>query len=120
MAKIDKFRISIIESNIIYIAEQIDITDESGAECSRQVIEKAKKLKNDKFLLIDLTDSEMPPPKARKAYKKMVQVGKFKKIAIFGAITSLRVMAKFITRAGGLSNLDFFKTKEEALVWLKK
>jgi len=59
----------------------------------------------------------------RKIYIEFGKKAKAEKIAIFGLNTLQRVVAAFIMKAIGKSNIKkikFFSTKEEALKWLKE
>ena len=44
----------------------------------------------------------------------------FKKVAICGITTVIKIVSSFIITASGVKNIRIFETKEEALKWLKK
>jgi len=62
--------------------------------------------------------------RGRKLYAEFGKKAKAKKVAIFGINTIQRVVAAFVMKAiskeTGLKEIRFFKTKEEALEWLKE
>lgn len=78
--------------------------------------------KEHRYLMGDLSDnpSGLLSKGARTAFKENADNFAVDKIAIIGANPSTRMIAKIALTIMGKSNIaSFFKTKEEALTWLK-
>lgn len=54
--------------------------------------------------------------KVKNSYKNL----KLEKVAVFVTSPRMRTVGYFITRASNISNIKIFRTKEEALKWLKE
>jgi hypothetical protein len=70
--------------------------------------------------LIDLNKAGKQSPKARKAFKETSEHPKTGKVACFGLHPVARVIASFVQGVSQNRTMRFFKTKEEALAWLKE
>ena len=57
--------------------------------------------------------------KAAKKMKEITQGPGFKKAALVGEDIGRRTIVSFVVAAAGIKNVKIFKTKEEALRWLK-
>lgn len=55
-----------------------------------------------------------------KKIKEIIKDPGFKKVAICGITTIIKIVSSFIITASGVKNMKVFGTKEEALKWLKK
>lgn len=72
-------------------------------------------------VLVDVSELEEIPPKARESLRKGGLKYTMSKVAAFGASTKIRVMAGLILKM--VPNVDssvFVKTEEEAREWLAK
>lgn len=71
-------------------------------------------------VFIDINRSQKPTPEARKVWKELSEHERFRKIAIIGLHPVSRVLASFAIRSSRKKDFRFFKSKEDALVWLKE
>jgi len=71
-------------------------------------------------LFIALNKAGKPSSGARKILTKIFENEKIGKIAMFGIHPVARVLASFIMGISKKKDMRFFKTKEEALLWLKE
>ena len=70
--------------------------------------------------LVDLDKAGKQSPETRKGARKLIEHEKIGKVAIFGLHPVARVLASFIMGVTKKEDMRFFKTKEEALAWLKE
>jgi hypothetical protein len=69
--------------------------------------------------LIDLNKAGKHSSEARKIWKESSELEIADKIAYFGLHPVARVLASFVMGVSKKKDMRFFKTKEEALAWLK-
>jgi hypothetical protein len=70
--------------------------------------------------IIDLNKAGKPSAQARRAGIEAFSNDKVGKIALFGLNPIARVVASFVMGRSMKKDMRFFKTKEEALAWLKE
>lgn len=70
-------------------------------------------------MLIDINKSGHLSSRARKIGQETLEDEKIGKVALFGAHPVARVIAAFIIGVTRKKDFRFFKTREEALAWLK-
>ncbi len=70
-------------------------------------------------MLIDVNKSGQLSSRARKIGQETLEDEKIGKVALFGAHPVARVLVSFVIGVTRKKDLRFFKTKEEALAWLK-
>ena len=71
-------------------------------------------------VLIDLNKTGRPTSQARKTGMEGLEKEGYGKVAMFGMHPVARVLASFIMGVTKKEDIRFFKTKEEALAWLKE
>ena len=71
-------------------------------------------------VLIDLNKTGQPTSQARKTGMERLEKEGYGKVALFGMHPVARVLASFIMGVTKKEDMRFFKTKEDALAWLKK
>ena len=71
-------------------------------------------------LLVDLNKAGKPSPGARKIGQEMLEDERIGKTALFGLHPVARVLVAFVLGITSKKDARFFKTKEEALAWLKE
>jgi len=108
------------EDNIIHITI-VGNTDEGTAVKAKEVTLNffsvvERKLK----ILIDLNKAGKPSSGARIIIKEIFENEKSGKIALFGLHPVPKVIASFMIEVSKNKNMRFFKTKGEALLWLKE
>lgn len=78
-----------------------------------------------RHILVDMTessqfDASVMTRQLRNTYRDLMKLMKTDKTAIFGASPGLRMAAKIASAIIGKSDVTkFFKTKDEAIAWLK-
>jgi len=112
--------LSLGEDNILYLTV-VGIVDEKTVSAIIVAILKIRgKMEGKIDLLVDITEAGKPLPGARKIWKKMIEDEKTGKVAFFGMHPVARVLASFVMGVSKKKDIRFFKTKEEALAWLKE
>ena len=71
-------------------------------------------------VFIDLNKAGKGSPEARKIWKKLTENEKTGRVAFFGLHPVARVLASFTMGVSKNKDMRFFKTREEALEWLKE
>ena len=107
------------QDSIVYvdcIGEVDDDLAERIQEIFNRIVEAAEK--NIKFIL-DLNGAGKPSLKARKMFTGFGKHKHVQKVAAYGVHPVARIIANFDIGKTG-KNFRFFKTKEEALLWLNK
>ena len=97
-----------------------DTTDEMAPEYRKIVLGFLEQVKGKADWLVDLNKAGHQSSLARKAYKDMSEYEKSGKVAIFGLNPVARVIASFVMRGSRNKRLRFFKTRDEALAWLRE
>jgi len=117
---VGKTRLYLDEDNIVNV-KQISTPDEKRAYLEIDAFYKIAKLVEGKVgMLIDINESGSPSSTARKIYQSEVEKEKFGRIAFIGMHPVAKVIASFVIGVTKKKDINFFKTREEALVWLKK
>ena len=117
---VGKSRLSLGEDNILYLTV-VGIVDEKTVSAIIVAILKIRgKMEGKIDLLVDITEAGKPLPGARKIGKEWLEDEKIGKVAIFGTHPVARVIASFFMGISQKKDMRFFKTKEEALAWLKE
>ena len=108
------------EDNILYdtiVGEQ----DEKTTILMKEAVDKLKDMVEGKVnVIIDLTRTGKPTSESRKIGQKAFEDEKFGKVALFGMHPVARVIGAFFIGVTKKEDTRFFKTKEEALTWLKE
>lgn len=113
-------RIYLGEDNIIYITS-VGESDEKMASSMKEVEVKFMNMTEGKVnLLIDINRCGKQSPEARKIRQTVGDHEKVGKVAIFGMHPVALVISSFIRGISKNKNQRFFKTKEDALAWLKE
>ena len=74
------------------------------------------KVKVDDF--IDINKTEKASPEAKKVWKKLSELEKFRKIVIIGLHLVSKVLVTFVIKSSGKKDFRFFNNKELAIKWL--
>jgi hypothetical protein len=108
------------EDNILY-ENIVGEFDEKRALMAKDVVLKLMNMVNDKInIFIDLNNAGHQTSKARKIGQEMFEHEINKKIALFGMNPISRVIGSFVIGVTGKKDIRFFKSKEDALSWLKE
>ncbi|NLI97720.1 STAS/SEC14 domain-containing protein [bacterium] len=121
----DKFIVSFDDENDILYLKILGLMDD---EALRELIPRYQKLlegRKRRYVLVDMSESpqfgaSIMTREMRDTYREMINLMEADKSAIFGATPALRMVARIAIAVTGKSEIaHFFKTKEEALAWLK-
>lgn len=117
---IGKSRLLLGEDNIIY-QTIVGKIEEKDAIAIQDASEKLRSMAKGKVnALVDLSRAGKPTPEAREIGRKRLENKDVGKTALFGQHPVARVIASFIMGVTKKKDMRFFKTKEEALAWLKE
>lgn len=111
---------NLIDGNIIHVKTFGDQTNEIAKAQLKLNTQLFNIIEGDAYFLIDLNESGKNTPEARDIWNQLGDHDKVKKVAIFGIHPVARVIASFVMRTSNKKNRGFFKTKEEALKWIRK
>jgi hypothetical protein len=113
-------RLYLGEDNIFYITVVGEVDGKTAAEVT-EIDNKFKSMVEGKInVLADLNKGGKQSAEARKIWKEMTEDDRTGKIAMYGMHPVARVLASFVMGVSRKKDVRFFKTKEEALTWLKK
>jgi hypothetical protein len=108
------------DDNIMYTTVVGEVTEDM-AKAIRDAHYKFMNIAGKKVSsLVDLNKAGKQPPEARKIGREMFENEKIGKIALFGLHPVARVIASFVMGVAKKKDIRFFRTKEEALAWLKE
>ena len=108
------------DNNILNITNIGEI-DEKIAIKMKEAVRKLTNMVDGKVhTLTDLNKAGKTTSKARKIFQELANQGGPGKTALFGMHPVARVLASFVMGASKREDMRFFKTKEEALAWLKE
>jgi len=123
-----KDREILVGENRLYLGEDnILYATMVGTQDVKMVI--ALKEANDKLMnmiegrvntLIDLSQAGKPSPESRKVGREMLESEKNGKVAFWGLHPVARVIASFMMGVTRKRDMRVFKTKQEALAWLRE
>ena len=108
------------EDNIFYITVVGEVDGKTAAAVT-EIDNKFKSMVEGKLnIFADLNKGGKQSAEARKIWKEMTEDDRTGKIAMYGAHPVARVLASFVMGVSRKKDMRFFKTKEEALAWLKE
>jgi hypothetical protein len=118
--RVGENRLYLGEDNVLYVTIFGEV-DEKIAIALKEADLKFKNMVEEKYdVLADLNKSGKHSSESRKIWKEMTEHDKTGKVAIFGMHLVARVIASFVMGVSKKKDMRFFKTKEEALLWLKE
>ena len=118
--RVGESRIYIGEDGIVYNIAVGASDKKRATDIKEGVLELANMAEGKVNLLVDLNKAGRPSPEARKIYLEVAEHEKIRKVAMIGVHPVARVLASFLTSVSKKREMSFFKTKEEALAWLKE
>jgi len=124
----EKNKVWLDENGIVNVKVVGATTEEDIEELDRKVKEFSRKVPTRRRVLVDLTECDPLLYQTSKERKRGAEVirGIFdnvalKKTALFSESITMRTIVSFIAVATGRQeDIGIFKTREEALKWLKK
>ncbi len=113
-------RLYLGEDNILYVTVCGEV-DGKAAVAIREIDRKFKSMTEGKFhVLGDLNKAGKQSAEARKIWREMTEGDRTGKIAMCGMHPVAQVIASFVMGITRKQDMRFFKTKEEALAWLRE
>jgi len=117
---IGKSRFYLGEDNILY-ETVVGEVDEKMVRAMNDATNKLTDTGKGKVnVLVDLSRTGKSTPGARKQARERLEVEGIGKVAFFGLHPVARVLASFFMGVTRKEDMRFFKTREEALAWLKQ
>ena len=118
--RVGENRLYLGENNILYITNIGEIDEKTAIAIKEAVLNVANMVEGKVHTLTDLNKAGKTSPEARKVFKELAEQEKQGKVALFGMHPVARVLASFFMGISKKKDMRFFKTKEEALAWLKE
>lgn len=125
MEEKEKNKVWLGDDGVIYLEVVTSTNEEEIFEILKNAEEIIARLPRKAKIMIDIqTSSIIHSSKFRKEcgerIRELYDKQGFEKAAIFCINIVLRTIASFIIIASGVKNIKIFKTKEQALKWLKE
>lgn len=108
------------DDNIIYATPIGDIDEKTAIEFVDNILKFADMVDGKVNSLIGLDKAGKPSIKARKIGEDALKHEKVGKLAFYGLHPVSKMLASFAMGIIKKKDMRFFKTKEEALAWLKE
>ena len=118
--KIGRNKIYLGEDHIQYCVAVGEIDAETAIAIRDVTIKLFYEVKGKSNILIDLNQAGKQSPKARKVFNELTRHDKAGKVAFFGLHPVAQIIACFTIGITKKKDMRFFKTREEALAWLKE
>ena len=118
--RIGENRIYLGEDNILYFVNNGEIDEKLALESCDAMLKLRNLGEEPVHFLIDLNKGGKTSAKARKILQNFTQNNVHGKLALYGVNPIARVLASFFMGITKKTDMRFFKTREEALVWLKE
>lgn len=109
-----------LEGNNIIVNTAGEIDEKMAAIAKENMIKLGNMVKGKVNHLIDLNRAGEQSMEVRKIWKELSEHEKTGKVALYGMHPVTRVIGSFVMGITGKKDFLFFKTKEEALAWLKE
>ena len=116
---IGKNRLFLSKGNILVYTLNGEINKEIVIAMNEAALELADLVEGRVNVFVDLNNAGKSSPEARKIGSEYLSNEKYGKIAYFGLHPVARVLTSFFMGISKKKDMRYFKTKEEALAWLK-
>ncbi len=113
-------RLYLGEDNIIYVTNIGEIDEKIAIAMKEAVLKLMNMVEGKKHTLTDLNKAGKTSLEARKVFKELAEHEKQGKNAFFGMHPVARVLASFFMGLSKKKDMRFFRSKGEALAWLKE
>ena len=118
--KLGESKIYLNEDNILCVDVVGELTDEQAIPLKEGMLKLMNHVPGKVHVLADLDKAGKPAARVREIGRKVAEDKKTGKVATFGIHPVARMIAFFWMSMFGKQDMQFFKTKEEALAWLKE
>ena len=113
-------RVYLREDNIISLDIVGELDEDKAKELCAASLNFMNMVEGKVHTLVNNNKAGKQTAQARKIFSEFVKHDRYGKCAIFGAHPVARVIASFFIGVAGVKDNRFFKSKEEALTWLKE
>ena len=113
-------RLYLDEDNVLCIINIGEIDEKIAIEIKEAVLKIMNMVEGKVHTITDLNKAGKTASRARKIFQELAEHEKQGKNAFYGMHPVARVLASFFMGISKKKDIRFFKTKEEALAWLKK
>ncbi len=113
-------RLYLEEDNVLCIINVGEIDEKIAIEIKEAVLKIMNMVEGKVHTITDLNKAGKTTSRARKVFQELAEHEKQGKNAFYGMHPVARVLASFFMGISKKKDIRFFKTKEEALTWLKK
>jgi len=117
---VGKNRLHLGNDNILFFTGIGEYDEKTAFAIKEAGLRLANMVEGKVSVILDHNMAGKPSLKARAVFRKMTEHEKFGKIAHWGVHPVARVLASFVMNISKKKDMRFFKTKEEALTWLKE
>jgi hypothetical protein len=117
---VGKNRLYLGEDNITYFFLVGEHDENTARACGDAFLKLINMGEGKVNALGDLNKTGKQSPEARKVWKEVSEHEKVGKLALIGMHPVARVLASFVQGVTKKKDMLFFKTKEEAMAWLKE
>lgn len=118
--RVGENRFYLDEDNILYVTIIGETDEKIAVEINEAYLNLLTKHEGKMDVFIDLNKAGKGSSEARKIWKKMTENVRTGRVAFFGLHPVARVLASFTMGVSKNKDMGFFKTKEEALTWLRE
>ena len=114
-------RLYLGEDNVVHLISSGEKDKTIAIAVKNAYIKMANTVEGKIHLLMDVNKSGQPSSEARRIFQEgILEYEKTGKVALFGLHPVARVITSFIIGVTKKKDIRLFKTKEEALAWLKE
>jgi len=113
-------RVYLGEDNILNFIIVGDVDEYIAIAFEEAMLKLVGKIKGKVNPLIDLNGARRTSAKARKIFQERIMDDRTGRVALFGLNPVAKVIASFVLGITRKKDMRFFKTREEALAWLKE
>jgi hypothetical protein len=117
---VGKNRLYLGEDNIIHVTNVGEVDEKMAIAIKEAVLKLMNMVEGKVHTLTDLNRAGKTLPAAKKVFQELAEHEKQGKNAFFGLHPVAKVIASFFMGISKKKDMCFFKTKEEALAWLKE
>ena len=113
-------RLYLGEDNILDITNVGEIDEKTAIAMKEALLKLMNMVEGKVHALTDLNKAGKTTPQARKIFQGLAEHEKAGKVAQVGMHPVARVLGSFVMGVSKKKDFRFFKTREEALAWLKQ
>ena len=108
------------QDGIAYVTAIGEKDGQAAAEIREIALRVMATVEGKVHILVDLNRAGKQSPQARKIWQELSEHDKIGKVALYGLHPVARVLASFVIGVTRKKEMRFFKTKEEALAWIRE